>query len=574
MEVLNSLDSPGTSSGYCSGTEEDMAFTVSMFETGLPTGCPDVFADHQGSFSSYLDADSSLDCEFPDDQDSLMMMNTITSGSEVRTENDDEVENFDDRQSRELGDSSWLFEMLFGSQSSTSEEEDLRNVDRNPYDLALEIIDFDTQLLTLPEKTEEGPTEVLSPIACQYIPPPCGDPEGFSKEQARSNESTEYEKTAGNGEDAWNVLMSLDDWDEVCDEEEVLFVDDDDPLALKDIWTDADVNPAKLNLCDDDIDESSLAAVSTVEHCPETNHHNISPNGMTRLTCSAVALNCNVDKQVEVETLESTRGIDAPSWTSPTGPSSFRASPPVQLQLSTGCLPSDQSSRPSYCLRRQPSPPRRTSSTTAPPTTQSTTHHMLEDHRYSSRRIEQVVKPVHRTTTTTRQQEVSESSKCSVLETLLRTSVRFNPNHGSSFIITKESKKRPLTLASKTQTAKQSTSMSQQMGNKRPNHNSNNNTLLHNLLTCRMEEVERNRGGNRKSGKDHLTGRKNSLVVGLIPSDDPVVDCSFLYDADQDLNVEYEHSVDSRMAWMEKVMDEGYDKVSPWVEYYCWMFNS
>lgn len=562
--MVNSLDSPGTSSGYCSGTEEEMAFSVSMFEPGLPTECPDIFAGG-GSFPSYIDAVSDLDCAFPDGQDSLMMMNATTSGSEVRTWIDD-VRNSDVSNIRELRDS-WLLEMLFGTQSSTSEEEEaLRNVDRT-YDLDLDTIDFDTHLLsaTLPAEKTEGPTEVLPTIACQSSP--LCEESGFSNEQVVGGNETVNETTVG--EEDWNVLMSFDDWDEVCDDEALLA---DDRLTLKDIWRDSvqssDENPAKRKLCDDkDISaETSLTAVSAIAQGSDTRQ--LSPVQTTRMTCSAVTLNRIANSRIEVPTPEPTPCIEASSWTSPTGPSSFRANPPAQHKLSTGSsLPSDQSSRTSNYFRTQ----QRTSSTTVPATTQSTTHHMLEDHRYSSRRFDHVVKPVH----TTRQPEVSKSSKYSVLETLLRTSVRFNPNHGSSFIITKESKKRSLNPTTSVHTAKQSTPSGQQTTkrhnhhNNNSNNNNNNNTLLHNLLTCRMEEVDTKRTGSRKSeqrgssGKDHHVVGKNSLVVGLIPSDDPVVDCSFLYDDVEEqelLNVE-DHNVDTRMAWMENVMEED-DKVS------------
>ena len=533
-----------------------MAFTVSMFESALPTGCPDIFAGGGGGSFPSFEA-SSLCCGFPDGQDSLMMMNASSSSSEVRTGND-EVRTFDDRHTREMRDS-WLFEMLFGTQSSTGDEEvDLRNVDRS-YDLDLDNIDFDAHLLSGPLPSGKGPTEVVLPtIGCRSSPLSSGESVG-------GNETVNEIATAG--EEDWNVLMSFDDWGEVCDDEALLAGDD---LTLKSIWREAEEEiPAKRKLCDDDGDKdisdgTSLAAVAAAEQGSDT--HQLSPDLTTLITSSSAALKHITNKRIEVATPESTRSFDTSSWTTPFGSSSFRANPPAQLNLSR-----DQSSRPRNYPRTVSSPQQRTSSTTAPATTQSTAHHMLEDHRYSSRRIiDQVVKPVHTTmTTTARQLEVDKSSKYSVLETLLRTSVRFNPNHGSSFIVTKESKKRSLNHSTtiSPQTAKQPTPIGHQATKRHNHNNNNNNTLLHNLLTCRMEEVERKRGGNhRKSGpgKDHhLAAGKTSLVVGLIPSDDPVVDCSFLYDGDQDLNVEEHNNVDTRMAWMEKVMEEDYDdKVS------------
>lgn len=212
----------------------------------------------------------------------------------------------------------------------------------------------------------------------------------------------------------------------------------------------------------------------------------------------------------------------------------------------------------------------------------------LEDHRYFSRRSDSadaasavngrlsksdgtagLVMPSQQR----RNQDGSRYSH-SVLETLLRTTNSFNPNKGSNAILSRESKKRTsdpgvaaaphASPAKQTRTTRRpppAVAAAAAVAAAQPRHH-HASGLLHSLLTCEMDQL--GRGGKSETETRQIGIDEKEVEVegdgeeavdeGLIPSDNLVVDCSFLFDDDRLIARQPETAddpFDVTMTWMD-----------------------
>lgn len=449
MEV-SSLDSPGASSGYCSGTDEDLA---SVCDSGLASGYPDSLY--------YCSASSPFD---PDRLDSLIgpsfSYDTPPSTPGIATY---EPELNGSPEFPDLGITDRNFRDLWRSWFSDDDNGSGIMTDFSQMDF----IEPYTRLFSEFQEKDEEPSRLLQFLDASGTK---GDVTDIIADLPTMETNGEKDKLGDNSaeEEDWCRIFSEEEWDRMGSTG-MMSLQDECLYPLDEFREDA-VHTVTNNV---------EASDDSTRNTPD----NLNKDG-SRPTNTSIRRKISGTKATVVQVqLEKTSG----------GPEEERSrSFPSKTRTDSGepQVPMKIKGSGRGVAKVVPDPAVRFDG--------------LEDHRYSSRRCEV---PGGGTAT-----------PCSVLEALLRTSGRLNPNKGSAVIFCGEIKKR---------NAESTTMQPSSNSNRLPRGatrtaQKHRNTLLHNLLTCRIDEVEKNRR-NIRGGKELLERRtqveNTRKIVDLSRSD-------------------------------------------------------